>query len=393
MSVSVTQAVPFEVAIPQADLDDMLTRLRHTRWAHEFGNEDWAYGVNRAWLQDLVGYWTTQYDWRVHEARINAYPNYMAEIDGVPIHFLHVRGVGPSPKPLILSHGWPWTFWDWEKVIGPLTDPGAHGGDPADAFDVVVPSLPGAAFSMPLTTTGLGAPQIADLWHTLMTEVLGYGRFCAAGGDWGSTITGWLGHSYPDEVIGVWLTLPNVPGVALWEVTPEDFGPDEGWMRERNAAIRSTIVSHSTVHRTDPQTIAYALADSPTGTAAYILGRRRDWSDNDGDVYAVFDRDFLCTTASIYWLTGSIPSSMRIYKEHYTDNQPPAPRHDRSPAIEVPTAFAVFPKELLLLPRAVAARATNLQRWTVQPRGGHYPPAEQPELVIDEIQSFFSELS
>lgn len=392
MNLPSTPAKPFEIAIPQADLDDMLTRLRHTRWAHEFGNDDWAYGVNRAWLQDLVSYWASEYCWRQQEALMNSYPQFMATVDGIPIHFIHVRGNGLDPRPLILSHGWPWTFWDWHKVIGPLTDPAAHGGDPADAFDVVIPSLPGAGFSVPLTTTGLGARRIADLWHTLMTDVLGYRRFCAGGGDWGSTVTGELGHGYPDDVVGVWLTLPNLPGVALWDITRDDFAPDEQWMWQRNEEVRGTIVSHSTVHRTDPQTIAYALADSPAGTAAYILGRRRDWSDNDGDVFSVFDRDFLCTTASIYWLTGSIASSMRIYKEHYTGGRPPAPRHDRRPAIEVPTAFAVFPKELLLLPRAVAARATNLRRWQVQPRGGHFPPAEAPDLVVNELRSFFRDL-
>jgi pimeloyl-ACP methyl ester carboxylesterase len=387
-----TPAKPFEIAIPQSDLADMLTRLRRTRWAHEFGNDDWSYGVNRAWLQDLVSYWTGEYSWRDQEALMNSYPQFMATVDGIPVHFIHVRGNGPDPKPLILSHGWPWTFWDWHKVIGPLSDPAAYGGDPADAFDVVVPSLPGAGFSVPLVTTGLGARRIADLWHTLMTDVLGYRRFCAGGGDWGSTITGELGHGYPDDVVGVWLTLPNVPGVALWDITKDDFAPEEEWMWRRNEEVRHTIVSHSTVHRTDPQTIAYALADSPAGTAAYILGRRREWSDHDGDVFQVFDRNFLCTTASIYWLTGSIASSMRIYKEHYAGGRPPAPRHDRRPAIGVPTAFAVFPKELLLLPRAVAARATDLRRWTVQPRGGHFPPAEAPDLVVKELRSFFRDL-
>jgi len=386
-------ATPFEVAVPRADLEEMLQRLRHTRWAHEFGNDDWTYGVQGAWLKDLVRYWHTDYDWRAQEAAINRFPQFMTEIDGVPVHFVHVRGTGPAPKPLILTHGWPWTFWDWHRVIGPLTDPAAFGGDPADAFDVVVPSLPGAVFSGPLTTTGLGARRIADLWHTLMTDVLGYERFCAGGGDWGSTVTGEVGHGYPEDVIGVWLTLPNVPGVALWDITGEDFEPQEAWMWERSQAVRSKIVSHSTVHRTDPQTIAWALADSPAGTAAYVLGRRRDWSDNDGDVFAVFDRDFLCTTASLYWLTNSLSSSMRIYKEHYQGGRPPAPRHDRLPAIEVPTAFAVFPKELLLLPRAVAARATNLRRWEIQPRGGHFPPAEEPELVVHELREFFRSLS
>ena len=393
---------PFTVAIPDAELDELRHRLRSARWPADAGEGDWSYGVARPWLQDLVGYWAEDFDWRAQERLINDLPNFRVDIGGTPIHYVHVRGTGPNPRPIILSHGWPWTFWDWRKVIGPLTDPAAHGGDPADAFDVVVPSLPGFGLSGPLRDTGFGARKIADYWHVLMSQVLGYPRYAVGGGDWGSTISGEVAHGYPESVIGAWLTLPNVPGVRLWEVGEDDFEPDERWMWERSLQARPTIMSHSTVHRAEPQTIAYALTDSPVGTAGWILGRRRDWGDwrsgdggedgDGGDVYDVFDRDFLCTTASIYWLTRSIGTSMRIYHEHYTHGAPPPPRHDRTPAIEVPTAFAVFPKELLLLPRKIAARATNLQRWTVLPRGGHYPPAEQPDLVVQELRAFFRDL-
>ena len=386
---------PFTVAIPDSDIDDLRARLLNTRWALDAGNAEWSYGVERSWLHDLVGYWAHEFDWRATEKQINAVPAYRVEIDGVPVHFQHVKGVGPNPTPIILSHGWPWTFWDWHKVIGPLTDPTAHGGQPEDAFDVVVPSLPGFGFSVPLGGTGFGARRIADLWHTLMRDVLGYERFAVGGGDWGSTISGEVAHGYPESVIGAWLTLPNVPGVALWDIKESDFDPDEKWMWDRCCEARPTIMSHSTVHRHEPQTIAYGLADSPVGTAAWILGRRRDWGDWRSvgqDVFDLFDRDFLCTTASIYWLNGSITSSMRIYKEHYSNGKPPLPRHDRRPSIEVPTAFTVFPKELLLLPRKVAAAATDLRRWTVAPQGGHYPPAEQPDLVVHELREFFRDL-
>ena len=384
---------PFKVAIPDADLQDMLARIRNTRWAPDFGNADWNYGVERGWLQELVQYWSEKFDWREQERQINTFPQFKVEIDGIPIHFIHVRGKGNSPKPLILSHGWPWTFWDWRKVIGPLTDPVAYGGSADDAFDVIVPSLPGFGFSVPLHTTAVGARRIADLWQILMTEVLGYPRYCAGGGDWGSTITGEIGHGYPQSVMGVWLTLPNIPGVALWAIDERDFAPDERWMWERALEARPTILSHSAVHRHEPQTLAYALVDSPVGTAAWLWGRRRDWGDHGGDLFSLFDRDFLCTTASIYWLNKSIASSMRIYHDHYVGGVPPAARHDREVAIEVPTAFAVFPKELLLMPRAVAARKTNLKRWTVQPRGGHYPPSEQPGLVVHELREFFRDLA
>jgi pimeloyl-ACP methyl ester carboxylesterase len=387
---------PFTVDIPDRDLDELRSRLLNTRWAPDAGNTDWGYGVERGWLREMVRYWASDFDWRAQEKQINDLPNYRVEINGTPIHFVHVKGTGPNPKPIILSHGWPWTFWDWRKVIGPLTDPAGHGGDPADSFDVVVPSLPGFGFSTPLTDTGFGARKIGEYWHVLMSEVLGYPRYAVGGGDWGSTISGEIAHGFPESVIGAWLTLPNVPGVRLWDITEADFEPDEQWMVRQAAAARPTIMSHSGVHRAEPQTIAYGLVDSPVGTAAWIWGRRRDWGDWDrdgGDVLDLFDRDFLCTTASIYWLTRSIASSMRIYHEHYTNGGPPPPRHNRMPAIEVPTAFAVFPRELLLLPRKIAARATDLRRWTIMPKGGHYPPSEQPELVVTELREFFRDLS
>jgi pimeloyl-ACP methyl ester carboxylesterase len=387
------QARPFTVAVPDADLDELRARIRHARWAPDAGNDDWGYGVPAGWLREMTDYWAEEFDWREQESQINAFPHYLVEIDGVTVHFLHIPGKGANPKPIILSHGWPWTFWDWRKVIAPLTDPAAHGGSADESFDVVIPSLPGFGFSVPLEQTGIGARRIADLWNTLMRGVLGYDRYAAGGGDWGSTITGEVGHGYPEHVMGVWLTLPNIPGVQLWDVTAEDFGPDEGWMIEQAALARPTILSHSAVHRKEPQTIAYGLVDSPIGTAAWLWGRRKDWGDHGGDVLSLFDRDFLCTTASIYWLNRSIASSMRIYHDHYITGAAPPARHDRTVAIEVPTAFAVFPKELLLMPRSIAERTTNLQRWEVMPVGGHYPPSEQPDLVVHELREFFRTLS
>ncbi|HEX4110695.1 MAG TPA: epoxide hydrolase [Solirubrobacteraceae bacterium] len=387
------QPEPFTVDVSEQELDELMRRLRGARWAADFGNEDWRYGVERGWLAELVRHWTDEFDWRAQEAAINAFPQFKVQIDGVPIHFIHARGVGPAPKPLILTHGWPWTFWDWKDVIGPLSDPAAHGGDPADAFDVVVPSLPGAGFSLPLAKTGLGARRIAELWQALMTEVLGYQRYGAGGGDWGSIITGEIGHGFPQSLIGVWMTLPYLPGVNLRALSEEAFAPEERWMWDRMMEARPTIQSHRTVHQIEPQTIAYALVDSPLGTAAWVLGRRRDWGDHDGDVLELFDRDFMCTTATIYWLGGSIGSSMRIYSEYFAGGAPPPPRHTRERAIEAPTGFGVFPKELLLLPRAWAERITDLRRWTVLPRGGHFAPAEQPALVVDELRAFFRELS
>lgn len=379
------------MAIPDAQLDELRRRLRATRWAIDFGNETWTYGVERGWLQEMVAYFSEEFDWRAQEAAINRFPQFRVEIDGIPIHFLHVRGKGPNPRPLILSHGWPWTFWDWKDVIGPLTDPASFGGDPAQAFDVVVPSLPGVGFSTPLATTNVHARRVAELWVKLMRDVLGYERFGAGGSDWGAVATAELGHVYPDILTGVWLTFPALPGLNLRELTPELFAPDEQWMLKRMAQASSVIQAHLTVHQYEPQTIAYALADSPTGTAAWTWARRRDWSDNDGDVLSVFDRDFLCTTASIYWLTGTIATSLRLYYEQLMP-APPPPIHDRRRVIDVPTGVAVFPKDLLMIPRALAAELTDLRRWTVMPRGGHFAASEQPALVVSELQEFFSAL-
>jgi pimeloyl-ACP methyl ester carboxylesterase len=388
--VSDPEARPFTVEVPQADLDDLRRRLAQTRWADDYANQSWTYGVERTWLQEMVGYWLDGYDWRTHEAAINSYPNYRVVLDDIPIHFLHVRGRGPSPVPLIITHGWPWTFWDMRALIGPLTDPVAYGGDPADAFDVVVPSLPGYGWSIPLRTSGVGVRRVADLWARLMKGVLGYDRFGAYGGDWGAMVTAELGHAHAPLLIGVEMSLPVIPGLDRRTVTADLFGPDEQWMLRRMAETERLIRSHVVVHTHDPQTLAYALADSPVGTAAWIWERRRAWSDCDGDVLSAFSRDDLITLASIYWLTGTITTSLRLYYDHF--NNPAPPVHDRMPTIEVPTAFAVFPKELVLLPKSVAAGHSDLRSWTVMPCGGHFGPVEQPALMVDDLRAFFREL-
>lgn len=381
---------PWRIDVPAADLEDLNQRLRRTRWADDFANDDWRYGVEREWLREMVTYWLQGYNWRAEEARMNSWPNYRVELGGMPIHFVHAKGQGPRPLPLILSHGWPWTFWDMKDVIGPLSDPSSHGGDPADAFDVVVPSLPGYGFSSPLRRAGVDVAVIADTWAELMESVLGYERFGAYGGDWGAMISAQLGHAHPDRVVGVELSLPVLPGVNRRQIGPSDWAEDEAWMLDRMAASEPLIRSHVAVHTSDPQTLAYALADSPLATAAWIWERRRAWSDCGGDVLSVFSRDDLITTAAIYWLTGTTTTSLRLYFEHFNKPWPLVP--GRPPGIPVPTGFAVFPKDLVFLPRSVADAHCDLRRWTVMPRGGHFGPAEQPGLVVDEIRSFFRPL-
>jgi pimeloyl-ACP methyl ester carboxylesterase len=383
---------PFEIAISDPELDDMRLRLGHTRWADDIGNSDWRYGVERGWLEDMVRYWREDYDWRATERKINQLGNFKAIIDGVPLHFVHVRGKGPNPMPLLLLHGWPWTFMDFYALVGPLSDPAAHGANPADSFDLIIPSLPGFGFSMPLTTTGLDVPRSAELFAKLMRDTLGYSRFAVGGGDWGSVLCGQIAHAHPQNVIGLLTTTALFPALDLMAITPEDYAPDERWMLERTAATAQLSASHVAVHSNDPQTLAYALVDSPVGTAAWLWERRRAWSDCDGDLLAVHDRDFLCTLASIYYLTRSIGTSLRSYWEHFRSGMPIKPLHQRLPVIEVPCAFAVHPQEVILVPRSLAAKMTNLRRWTIMPRGGHFGLSEQPANVLNEFRIFFRTL-
>jgi len=380
---------PFRIDIPQADLDDLRDRLRRTRWPADPGNPDGRYGATREWMEDLVRYWAEDYDWRAVEARMNRFEHHVADIDGIPVHYLRLPGKGPDPMPLVLTHGWPWTFWDLHKVIEPLADPASHGGDAADSFDVIVPSLPGYGFSVPLRTTGVDVARIAELWVTLMRDVLGYDRFGAQGGDWGAFVTGWLGHAHAEHLIGVYLTLPVIPGLlGKRGVRPEQFAADEQWMLARADEARRLTEAHVAVHRRDPQTFAYAMADSPAGLGAWLWHRRQLWCD--GDALEVFGRDDLCTLASLYWFNTSMASSIRLYAEQFT--QPARTVHDRARIIDAPTGFGVFPKELLFVPRSVAEATTDLRRWTVFDRGGHFGPPERPDAVVDELRAFFRPL-
>jgi pimeloyl-ACP methyl ester carboxylesterase len=388
---------PIHFRVEQTAIDDLMARLRRTRWSPEIENSQWEYGTNGAFLKDLVAYWQRDFDWRKQEAEINRHAHFRLDIiEGVPIHFIRERGKGPAPMPLILTHGWPWTFWDWHQLIGPLTDPARYGGDPADAFDVIVPSLPGYGLSAPLSRAGITASAVAELWHKLMHDVLGYRRFSAAGGDWGSFITWEMGRRYADSVTGVYLSTP-----PLWHaggvenLRSEDYSASEaGWL-EKTRRKWQTVVSHLTVHSRDHQTLAWALNDSPVGLAAWLLERRRSWSDCKGDLYSRYTRDFLLTNVCLYWFTQSIASSMQLYAEEFrtgaiagdsfVGSTPPA-------RIEVPTGIGVYPEEIVLLPRKLCERAANLVHWSVLPEGGHFAPAEAPETYVRELRTFFRSL-
>jgi pimeloyl-ACP methyl ester carboxylesterase len=382
---------PFTIAVPDAVLEDLRDRLARTRFPRDFGNAKWEYGASTEYLKELVEYWRTKYDWRRHEREMNSFANYKTTIDGIPIHFIHEPGKGPKPIPLILTHGWPWTFWDLHKVIRPLTDPAAHGGDPADSFDVVVPSLPGYGFSTPLTTTGINYWNTADLWVTLMSDVLGYKKFAAEGGDWGAIVTAQLGHKYADRLIGIHMhLLVSLGFFSGGGPAPEDYGPGEaGWL-ERNRNFMDNESGYMRLQSTKPQTIAHALNDSPAGLASWIVEKRRTWSDCGGNVEKRFSKDDLCTTLTLYWITESYGTSARYYYE--AAHNPWQPSHNRTPVVEAPTGAAVFLKEVMLMPRKWADRYYNLKRWTVMPSGGHFAPMEEPKLLVDDIRAFFRTL-
>ncbi len=378
-----------QIHVADAELETLRRRLGETVYPPVIGDDDWTPGVPVGWLQELVDYWRDGFDWRAQERRINALPHFRTTIDEIPIHFVHVRGVGPAPTPIVLTHGWPWTFWDFHKVIGPLTDPAAHGGDPADAFDVVVPSLPGFTLSNPLPRP-VGLTQTAELWVKLMRDVLGYDRFFAQGGDWGALVSGHLGNRAPEHVAGVHLSLANLPTVNWHTLTREDFAADEqvNWDRMREAG--RYVSSHIAVQSADPQTLAMALADSPAGLAAWLIERRRNWSDCGGDVYTRFSRDELLTTVMLYWATRGIAGSVRYYQASRGAGWRIESTGDKF--LTVPTAIAVFPQDVVFIPRAFAERETNLHRWTRMTSGGHFAPAEEPEQLVDDVRAFVAPL-
>ena len=376
---------PFKIDIPQSEIDALRTRLANTRWAPELDNDDWSYGVNGTYLRELVTYWQSDFDWRAQEARMNAFPQFRTEIDGVPIHFIHVKGKGPNPVPIILNHGWPWTFWDFKGVIMALADPATHGGRAEDAFDVVVPSLPGFTFSGPLPRNGVGYVETASMWTKLM-KGLGYEKFVTHGGDAGAFVSAHLGHAHADSVMGVHLSFPILPGVPHDAVNPADLAPEERALFEGQQRGPGAFL-HVMINTFDPQTLAWALHDSPVGLAAWLLLRRRAWSDCDGDVERKFDKDTLLTHISLYWFTNSFISS-ELFCRASGFVQPMALTNERKPAISVPTAVAILPKDLAYKPQSLVAAHSDLRQWTVFPSGGHFGAAEEPKLMTEDIRSF-----
>ena len=390
-----TDATEMDIAIDQSRLEDLEDRLRRTRLAHDYSNDDWEYGTNGTYLRHLIDYWLEEYDWRGQEREINKFSHFKAMIDEIPIHFIHERGVGPDPLPIVLTHGWPWTFWDFKDVIRPLADPGSFGGDPLDAFDVVVPSLPGYIFSSPLTTPGINWWKTADLWTTLMGDILGFDRFAAHGSDWGGAVTLQLGHKYPDRVIGVHTTVA-APLTIFSGDRPWDFAGDVLSSIE-DAEARQVIIdydrligAHVAVHVLSPQTIGYALEDSPAGLCAWLVERRRAWSDCDGDVERSYSKDELLTQTSLYWLTDTFASSARYY--HEAAAHPWGPSHNLTPVVQVPTGFTLFRHDAPVPSLDFLQDTYDLRFHRVSEQGGHFAAAEQPTTVVADIREMFRSL-
>jgi epoxide hydrolase len=375
------QIHPFRIDIPAADLDDLRSRLACTRWPDELPGAGWDYGIPLGYVRELAEYWRTGYDWRVHERQLNDFPQFTTVIQDQRVHFLHVRSPEPDALPLIMTHGWPGSVVEFTEVIGPLTDPRGHGGDPADAFHLVVPSIPGYGFSGPTHERGWNTHRVAVAWDELMTR-LGYQRYGAQGGDWGSAISRELGITVPEHLAGVHLNMLIPQG----EVDEADLTEVEKGRRERQRQFRGTGMGYGMIQSTRPQTLAYGLTDSPAGQLAWITEKFREWTDGDLPDDAV-DRDQLLTNVSVYWLTGTAGSSARLYFESARSGTwgPPA-------VSTVPTGVAVFPYEIAPPIRRFAELSNNIVHWTEFDRGGHFAAMEEPDLLVGDVRQFFRPL-
>ncbi len=376
------EIVPFRIEIPQSELDDLHERLARTRWPDELPGAGWAYGIPLDYVRELAQYWRSGYDWRRHEARLNEFPQFTTTIDGAHVHFLHVRSPEPGALPLIITHGWPGSIAEFLNVIGPLADPRSHGGDPADAFHVVAPSMPGYGFSGPTRERGWNMRRVAAAWAQLMSW-LGYGRYGAQGGDWGSGISRELGVIDAAHVVGVHVNMLNAP-VPTDPAELAGLTATEQARLEVAARFRAEGRGYGMIQSTRPQTLAYALTDSPVGQLAWIVEKFREWTDSTARPEDAVDRDQMLTNVTIYWLTGTAGSSARLYYEtaHSGAQGPP------EPAL-VPTGVAVFPREIAPPIRRFAERSNNIVHWSEFDRGGHFAAMEVPDLLVGDVREFF----
>jgi len=376
---------PFRIEVPDAVLRDLRERIARTRWPDEISGSGWDYGTNLAYLRELLDYWRDRFDWRAQERKLNDLSQFRADVDGLDLHFVHARGGGPDPMPLLMLHGWPSTFYEMTKVLPMLADPAAHGGDPGDSFDVVVPSLPGCGFSERPREPGMHKTRMAELFSKLMTDVLGYERFAARGGDVGAGVVSLLALDHPERVIGIHVSdvyRPYLgPGARYFTDAERTFFDEERTWMEREGA-------YDHLQATKPQTLGYGLNDSPAGLAAWIVEKYRSWSDCGGDVERRFTKDEILTQLTIYWVTETINSANRLYFER--DRSPR--RLESGDRVNVPTAVAIFPGDIDRPPREWGERVYDVRRWTEMPRGGHFAALEEPGLLARDIREFFRPL-
>ncbi|MGH9958239.1 MAG: epoxide hydrolase family protein [Pyrinomonadaceae bacterium] len=376
---------PFTIDVDAQTIDDLRTRLRRARWPDQVNQAGWDYGTELSYMKELVEYWLDSFDWIRQQELLNSLPQFRATIDGLNIHFVHVRGAGPDPLPLIITHGWPSSFVEMYEVVGPLTDPARHGAEAADSFDVIVPSLPGFGFSDRPSQRDF--VHVDRLWRKLMVDSLGYKYFVAHGSDIGARVTSALGRFHKDVVGAIHLGSvdldwqePHPNDADLTDAERDYLKRVARWEREEGA--------YAEIQGTYPQTLAYGLNDSPIGLAAWIVEKFRAWSDCDGNIESRFSKDTLLTNVMIYWITETINSSFRRYFD-VRHNLAPNPLKPGE-RIEIPTAVAMFPGEKdLVVPREWAERSYNIQRWTDMPSGGHFPAFEEPTLLIEDIREFF----
>ena len=380
----------FTIRVPDAVLADLKARLSHPRipdpLADEGRTDGWTYGTDVAYLKQLVSYWRDRFDWRAQERRLNAFGQFTTTIDGLTIHFLHVRSKQPRALPLLITHGWPGSFVEFTRIIGPLTDPAAHGGRAEDAFDVVIPSIPGFAFSGKPREPGYDPARIAAIEARLMAR-LGYARYGVQGGDWGSIIGTQVALNDAPHVAGLHLNMCTAAAPAVGDPNAGLSDAEKERLKVR-AAFQAEETGYQQIQGTKPQTIGIALNDSPVGLAAWIVEKFRTWCDCDGNPEKIFSRDDLLTNITLYWVTQTAASSARIYYEsRHAAAAPGGPRR-----IETPTACADFPKEIIWSPRRWLETRYNITRWTVMPRGGHFAAFEQPDLLVDDVRAFFRTL-
>jgi pimeloyl-ACP methyl ester carboxylesterase len=377
---------PFTISVEDTVLTDLRRRLDATRWPDETPGAGWAFGTDLQYLKSLIAYWRSDYDWRGQEAALNAFRHFTVPIDGIDVHFIHEPGEGSAPLPLLLTHGWPGSIVEFQKLIPLLTKPSAHGGDACDAFTIVAPSIPGYGLSFRANQRRLGLGEIADAFKFLVADVLGYPTFAAHGHDWGAFVATRLGYAYPEHLAAIHITLLAIPRerVAGREPTPDEerfYRQLDGWLKEE--------CGYSWIMGTKPQTLAYALTDSPVGLAAWIVEKFRSWSDCNGDVDAHLSRDVLLTNIMLYWVTGAIGSSFWPY---YARLHEPwiVPSGKK---VMVPTGYAEHPREMLTPPRSLAELTYgNIVRWTRMASGGHFPSLEAPQQLAEEIRAFFRPL-